>query len=168
MPVTALSGSVSRVSLAAFNALPPPDAEEALLSCCRSRAFAALVAAGRPYGSASALVTAIEAAFASLTWADVLEAMSGHPRIGDRAAGASAREQAGVADASRAALVAGNAEYEERFGHVFLICATGLTGEEMLAALRERLSNDAGAERAVATAELLKITVLRARKLAGP
>jgi 2-oxo-4-hydroxy-4-carboxy-5-ureidoimidazoline decarboxylase len=165
--VTALSGSVCGVSLAAFNALPPPDAEKALLSCCGSRKFAASVAAGRPYGSASALVAAIEAAFATLTWADVLEAMAGHPRIGDRATGAPAREQAGVADASRAALAAGNAEYEQRFGHVFLICATGLTGEQMLASLRERLGNDARAERAAATAELLKITVLRARKLAG-
>jgi 2-oxo-4-hydroxy-4-carboxy-5-ureidoimidazoline decarboxylase len=79
--------------------------------------------------------------------------------------GQSAAEQAGVQDASRAALVAGNVEYEERFGHVFLICATGLSGAEMLCSLRERLTNDPLAERSVATAELLKITVLRARKL---
>ena len=61
-----------------------------------------------------------------------------------------------------------NAAYEERFGHVFLICATGLSGEQMLAALRRRLDNDEEAERMVAAAELRKITVLRVRKaLAG-
>jgi 2-oxo-4-hydroxy-4-carboxy-5-ureidoimidazoline decarboxylase len=63
--------------------------------------------------------------------------------------------------------VAGNAQYEERFGHVFLICATGLSGADMLAALRERLDNDPRTERSVATRELRSITVLRARKLVG-
>jgi 2-oxo-4-hydroxy-4-carboxy-5-ureidoimidazoline decarboxylase len=155
------------VSLTSFNALPEAQAEAALLSCCGSRVFARAVAAGRPYASLDALTAAIEAEFAMLSWPDVLEAMAGHPRIGDRVSGQSAAEQAGVHDASRALLVAGNAEYEQRFGHVFLICATGLSGEQMLASLRERLASDPSAERAVATAELLKITVLRARKLAG-
>lgn len=161
------SGTVSRVSLAQFNALPAAEAEAALLSCCGSRAFARLVAAGRPYACAEALIAAVESAFTSLSWPDVLEAMAEHPRIGDRATGASAAEQSGVTDASRAALVAGNVQYEERFGHVFLICATGLTGEDMLAALRERLKNDPGTERSAATRELLLITAARARKLAG-
>jgi 2-oxo-4-hydroxy-4-carboxy-5-ureidoimidazoline decarboxylase len=155
-------GTVSRVDLAEFNALPEAEAEATLLACCGSRAFARPVAAGRPYASPEALLAAIESAFATLTWPDVLEAMEGHPRIGDRATGASAVEQSGVTDDSRALLVAGNAEYEERFGHVFLICATGLSGADMLAALRSRLKNDPATERAVATGELLKITVLRA------
>lgn len=122
------------------------------------------MAAGRPYRSLAAAEAAITAAFESLDWADVLEAIAGHPRIGARAAGQSAAEQSGVADSSRAALAAGNREYEERFGHVFLICATGLSGEEMLAALRQRLDNDPDTERKVAATELRKITVLRARK----
>jgi len=88
-------------------------------------------------------------------------------RRSDRVTGAPAAEQSGVTDDSRALLVAGNVEYEERFGHVFLICATGLSGADMLAALRERLKNDPGTERDVTARELLKITVLRARKLAG-
>ena len=103
-----------------------------------------------------------------MTWADVRAGMDSHPRIGARVSGPSAAEQSGVADDSRAALRAGNAEYEERFGHVFLICATGLSGEQMLASLRQRLQNDEHSERAVATSELRKITVLRVRKaLAG-
>ena len=138
-----------------------------MLSCCGSRAFASAVATGRPYASVDALEAAISSAFASLAWDDVLEAMAEHPRIGDRVTGTSAAEQSGVTDASRAALADGNVAYEERFGHVFLICASGLSGEQMLAALRERLSHDPGTERAVAAGELLKITVLRARKLAS-
>jgi 2-oxo-4-hydroxy-4-carboxy-5-ureidoimidazoline decarboxylase len=155
------------VSLASFNAASAADAEAAMLSCCGSRAFASVVAAGRPYASADALESAITAAFASLSWDDILEAMAGHPRIGDRATGLSAAEQSGVTDASRAALEAGNLAYEERFGYVFLICATGLSGDQVITALRERLSHHPRAERAVAASEVLKITVLRARQLAS-
>jgi len=155
------------MSLASFNAASAADAEAALLSCCGSRAFASAVAAGRPYASTGALEAAVASAISALTWDDVLEAMAGHPRIGDRVSGTSAAEQSGVTDASRAALVAGNVAYEDRFGHVFLICASGLSGEQVLVALRERLSHDPGTERAVAARELLKITVLRAGKLAS-
>ncbi len=156
------------MSLASFNAAATEDAVAVMMSCCSSKRFAAAMAAGRPYRSLAAAEAAITAAFESLDWADVLEAIAGHPRIGARAAGQSAAEQSGVAESSRAALTAGNREYEERFGHVFLICATGLSGEEMLAALRQRLDNDPDAERKVATTELRKITVLRARKALSP
>ena len=152
------------MTLASFNTAATEDAVAVMLSCCASLRFAVAVAAGRPYSSIAAVENAVAAAFEALDWADVLEAMAGHPRIGARVSGQSAAEQSGVADASRAALLAGNLEYEERFGHVFLICAAGLSGAQMLAALRERLSNDPYTERAVATAELRKITVLRARK----
>jgi len=155
------------VTLASFNASPPAAATALMMSCCASRRFASAMADGRPYLSLHAVETAISAVFASLTWDDVLEAMAEHPRIGARAAGQSAAEQAGVADSSRAELAAGNAAYEERFGHVFLICATGLSGVQMLNALRERLQNNESSERRVATAELRKITVLRARKALG-
>lgn len=155
------------MTLASFNAASPAEAVAVMLSCCASRRFATAMAAGRPYPSLAAAEAATSAAFGSLTWEDVLEAMSAHPRIGDRAAGQSAAEQSGVGDASRAALAAGNARYEQRFGHVFLICATGLSGEQMLAALGERLEHDPATERTVATAELRKITVLRVRKALG-
>jgi len=156
------------VSLASFNAAAAEDAVAVMMSCCSSRRFAATMTAGRPYPSLAALESAVTAAFGSLDWADVLEAIAGHPRIGDRAGGQSAAEQSGVADSSRAALADGNRAYEERFGHVFLICATGLSGEEMLAALRQRLGNDPLTERKVATTELRKITVLRVRKALAP
>lgn len=152
------------MTLASFNAAPEQEAVSAMLACCASPRFAAAMAAGRPYASQAAALDAVNSVFQTLAWPDVLEAMSGHPRIGARVSGQSAREQSGVADDSRAALTAGNLEYEDRFGHVFLICATGLSGAQMLAALRQRLKNDAESERSAATAELAKITVLRVRK----
>ena len=139
-----------------------------MLACCGSRRFAQALAAGLPRSPPPATaMAAVDAAFASLTWSDVLEAMDGHLRIGARATGQSAVEQSGVADATRAALAAGNAEYEDRFGHVFLICATGLTGDQMLEALRERLKNNADIERTVAATELRMITRLRVAKALG-
>ena len=152
------------MSLASFNAASEQEAVAAMLACCASRRFAAAMAAGRPYASAAAALAAVEAVFESLTWTDVLEAMDAHPRIGARVAGQSAAEQSGVADDSRAALAAGNAAYEERFGHVFLICATGLSGAQMLSALEQRLKNDEISEHGVVATELRKITVLRVRK----
>jgi 2-oxo-4-hydroxy-4-carboxy-5-ureidoimidazoline decarboxylase len=152
------------VSLASFNAAPEPEAVAAVLACCASHRFATAMAAGRPYASQAAALAAAEAVFESLTWPDVLEAMDAHPRIGARVSGQSATEQSAVADDSRAALTAGNAAYEERFGHVFLICATGLSGDQMLTALEQRLENDEISERVAATIELRKITVLRVRK----
>ena len=152
------------MTLTAFNAAPAREAVSAMLGCCASNQFAQALAAGRPYPSADAAVAAVDVIFESLTWSDVLEAMDAHPRIGARAGGQSAAEQSGVADATRAALAVGNAEYEDRFGHVFLICAAGLTGDQMLGALRERLKNNADIERTVAATELRMITRLRVAK----
>jgi 2-oxo-4-hydroxy-4-carboxy-5-ureidoimidazoline decarboxylase len=153
-----------RVTLASFNAAPAGEAVAVMLSCCASRRFADAMTAGRPYPSLAAAQDATQTAFESLTWDDVLGAMSAHPRIGAQVKGQSAAEQSGVTDSSRTALAAGNARYEERFGYVFLICATGLSGEQMRAALEARLGNDPATERAVATAELEKITLLRVAK----
>src|ERR1700720_5019629 len=91
-----LGGSVT---LASFNAAPEQEAIAVMLACCASRRFAAAMAAGRPYPSATAALAAVDAVFASLTWPDVLEAMDRHPRIGARVSGQSATEQSGGADA---------------------------------------------------------------------
>jgi 2-oxo-4-hydroxy-4-carboxy-5-ureidoimidazoline decarboxylase len=157
------------VTVDSFNALAAAKAEEVMFGCCASHRFALAMAGGRPYLTAAAAITAVDTAFRSLTWDDVVEAMDGHPRIGERRlTGHSAAEQSLVRESSVAALAAGNAAYEERFGHVFLIAAAGRTGEEMLAALRERLNNDEGTERSVVMNELRLITRLRVHKaLAG-
>ncbi len=153
------------MTLASFNAAPAADARAAMLACCAARRFATAMTDGRPYPAPEAAQAAASAVFATLTWDDVREAMDAHPRIGDRVTGQSAAEQSGVADDTRAALTAGNVAYEERFGHAFLICATGLSGEQMLAALRQRLEHDPESERTVATAELRQITLLRVEKV---
>src|SRR6266536_1210724 len=157
-------------TLGSFNAAPAQDAERTVLACCASRTFATAIAGGRPYPDAAALMAAIDTAFEALTWDDIVESIDGHPRIGDRAgSGAmSAAEQSGAAAASdqvRQGLADGNLGYEQRFGHIFLICASGLSGQEMLAQLRARLDNDKEAERTVVRAELRKITRLRMTKL---
>jgi 2-oxo-4-hydroxy-4-carboxy-5-ureidoimidazoline decarboxylase len=162
-----LAVPIADLTLASFNAASAAEATAAMLACCASGRFAAALADGRPYPSTAAAVAAVDVAFESLSWPDVLEAMEAHPRIGARVSGQSAAEQSGVADATRGALLAGNAAYEDRFGHVFLICATGLTGDQMLAALEERLKNNADMERSVATTELRKITRLRVAKALG-
>jgi 2-oxo-4-hydroxy-4-carboxy-5-ureidoimidazoline decarboxylase len=154
------------VTLAAFNALPAGEAERVLLACCAAPRWAREVTAGRPYGSAEALLAAAEEA---LTDADLEPAMAGHPRIGDRAAGGQSRgEQSGVGDGVVKALAEGNRAYEERFGHVYLVCATGRSGEDLLATLHARLSNDPVTERAVALRELAAINRLRLVTLVSP
>jgi 2-oxo-4-hydroxy-4-carboxy-5-ureidoimidazoline decarboxylase len=164
----------SQHALAAFNSASPAAAEQDVLSCCASRSFARAIAAGRPYQDLDTLREAIDAAFAALTPDDIDEAISAHPRIGERRtdqsreSGWSRSEQSGAAaagEALRQALTAGNLAYEERFGQVFLICATGLSGEDMLAQLQARLRNDLSAERIVVHRELLKITHLRMTRL---
>ena len=170
--VTNLSPQAS-ATLGSFNAAPARDAEQTVLACCASGTFATAIAGGRPYPDGAALMTAVDAAFAALSWDDIVEAMSEHPRIGDRAVrgGMSAAEQSGATTAGdevRQGLADGNLAYEQRFGHVFLICASGLSGQEMLDQLRARLDNDEEAERIVVRAELRKITRLRITKMLAP
>jgi 2-oxo-4-hydroxy-4-carboxy-5-ureidoimidazoline decarboxylase len=157
--------------LAAFNTATPAAAEQDLLACCASKSFARAITAGRPYRDPAALRAAVDTTFAALSWDDIVESMNAHPRIGDRGSdGQSASEQSGAASASdgvRQALADGNAAYEGRFGHVFLICASGLSGPEMLGQLQARLSNDPDAERPVVREELRKITQLRLARLLG-
>ena len=159
-------------TLAAFNAAPPEAAERDVLACCASRSFARMIVGGRPYRDPAALQDAVSATFKALTWDDILESLNAHPRIGDRVpvGGWSASEQSGAASASdgvRQALADGNLAYERRFGYVFLICASGLSGADMLAQLQARLSHDPEAERTVVRQELLKITRLRLTKMLG-
>ena len=161
------------MTLGSFNAAPAQDAERTVLACCASGTFAKAIAGRRPYPDQAALLTAIDTVFSALSWDDIVEAMSEHPRIGDRSVrgGMSAAEQSGAAAAGgevRQGLVDGNVAYEQRFGHVFLICASGLSGQEMLDQLRARLDHDEAAERAVVRAELKKITRLRMTKMLSP
>ena len=157
--------------LAELNALPARDFEELLLRCCSAPGWARRVTEGRPYSSLADLLGVAGAAWAAREPGDLEAAMAGHPRIGERRlSGWSAQEQAGVqagagADAMVTALADGNAAYEQRFGHVFLICATGRGPAEILAELNRRMNNDPATEQEVAAAEIGKINELRLRKL---
>jgi 2-oxo-4-hydroxy-4-carboxy-5-ureidoimidazoline decarboxylase len=161
--------------LDAFNAAEPERAERQLLACCASRRWADELLARRPYHDVATMQRLSDTVFAELPWSEIEQALAAHPRIGERPAGGgqeaewSHAEQSGVtaASAEDGGLTSANAEYERRFGHVFLICATGLSTDDILAALRTRLANDERAERAVVREELRKIAALRLRKLAG-
>jgi 2-oxo-4-hydroxy-4-carboxy-5-ureidoimidazoline decarboxylase len=125
------------------------------------------VTAAAPYHDLAGLQRAADVALGALDESDVDEALGAHPRIGDRADDPSSRrEQAGVDDTMRDALFAANREYEARFGHVYLVRATGRTGEELLSLLRQRLANDPAQERAVVRAELGQINALRVEHFA--
>jgi OHCU decarboxylase len=154
-----------------FNRLPDDEAAAELLAVCHSRRWAKQVAAGRPYPDLAALQQAADEVWRHLSPEDWREAFAAHPRIGE-GGGASAdwslQEQAGVGAAGRDVrerLAAGNAEYEARFGHVFLISAAGRDATEILAALTERLGNDPATELRVAAEEHRRITRLRIEKL---
>jgi 2-oxo-4-hydroxy-4-carboxy-5-ureidoimidazoline decarboxylase len=165
-------------SVDTFNAVEAGAAAAMLHPCCASTVWARAVAAGRPYPDLAALIAASDPIVAALGWADVEEALAAHPRIGDRPKYAattekkwSQGEQAGVADADQAVLTAladGNAAYEARFGHVYLVCATGRSADELLGILQDRLDNDPGHEQDVVRAELAAITRLRLAKLFDP
>lgn len=170
------------VSADLFNQMPEPEAVGLLLGCCTSARWAGLVAAGRPYPDAGAVLAASDAAVAVLEEADLRDALAGHPRLGDRqvpdpappggrSGGWSGREQAGVRDAdaaSRAELEAGNAEYERRFGHIYLACATGRSAADLAGFLRQRLGNDPGQEWRVVAGELAAINRIRLAQVIDP
>nr|BFD81869.1 2-oxo-4-hydroxy-4-carboxy-5-ureidoimidazoline decarboxylase [Streptomyces sp. Xyl84] len=156
--------------LARFNTLPDAAARSALLEACASTAWAERLLAARPYARAEDLYTASDAAMAELTAADLAQAMAGHPPIGRPRPGdpASAREQSGMAGASedlKADMLELNLAYQEKFGHVFLICATGRTGEQMRDAVKERIGNTPEQEREIVRTELGKINRIRLARL---
>ncbi len=156
--------------LARFNALEKHAAFAALYEACASTAWAERLLAARPYATAEDLYTASDAAMAELSTQDLAEAMAGHPPIGRPKPGdpASAREQRGMAGASeelRAQMLELNLAYQEKFGHVFLICATGRTGEQMRDAVKERIGNAPEREREIVRTELGKINRIRLARI---
>jgi len=154
-----------------FNEKPDTEAVRELYACFASHSWAERVAEGRPYPDFERLWAACEAAWSALAPAEWVEAFAAHPRIGERgghAPDSSEREQTGVYAAPRGtldALAEENQSYEARFGHVFLISASGRTAGEILVALRQRMSNDPSAEIEVAAAEYRKITRLRLERM---
>jgi 2-oxo-4-hydroxy-4-carboxy-5-ureidoimidazoline decarboxylase len=164
-----------QAALAVFDRELPGGAAETVRACCASDRWIAFIVDSRPYATLDAVLRASDAAIAGLQWADIEQALSAHPRIGQRATGAdqesawSRQEQAAAAapaDTAQA-LREGNAEYEERFGHVFLICATGRSAESVLENLRARMNNSVETEHEIVREELRQIVQLRLGKVFG-
>ncbi|MCQ4117640.1 2-oxo-4-hydroxy-4-carboxy-5-ureidoimidazoline decarboxylase [Rhodococcus tibetensis] len=155
--------------LTTFNAANDEQAVVILTECCSSTVWAHRVAAARPFRTADELYTRSDEALAELTEAEIDNALAGHPRIGDRPDNASSvREQSAVAaadDGLRAKLRAGNEAYEKKFGHVYLVCASGRSAQELLDVLHRRLGNDSNTERKNVRMELAAINRLRLARL---
>ena len=169
---------MSELGLDALNQLPEAAAREALMRCCGAQRWATTLTASRPFASMASLLVQADRVWAEMERADLLEAFSHHPRIGAdinklRAKFAatkswSGEEQGAVASASEETLIAlrdGNVRYEEVFGHIFIVCATGKSAEEMLGLLNARIDNTPDEELAIAAGEQAKITTIRLRKL---
>jgi len=141
-----------------------------LHECCGSAQWVAHMLAARPYGGPADLEIAATEHWWRLTPADWLEAFSRHPKIGEkgRVGQWSSQEQSGMNSAATQVtrrLADLNQLYLDKFGWIFIVCATGKSAEEMLSLLESRLRNTAEAELRVAAAEQNQITLLRLRKL---
>jgi allantoicase len=162
-----------------LNVMDEPEVRAVLANYLAAPAWIDRMVASRPYARVADVFAASDRAQEALRNDDWREAFRHHPRIGERtaergqsevASGWSAREQAGVQDAPAdavAALAEGNREYERRFGHVFIVCASGKSAREILGMLRERLLNDPATELNIAAGEQRKITRLRLEKVLG-
>ncbi|HEX3589879.1 MAG TPA: 2-oxo-4-hydroxy-4-carboxy-5-ureidoimidazoline decarboxylase [Pseudonocardiaceae bacterium] len=154
----------SKFRIAEVNALPAETLASVFGECLAVHRWARTLAADRPYPDVPALLARADELSASLTGAELRAALDDHPRIGTRPAAGSrpAAEQSGV-DSERLAgrLAEANAAYEERFGHIYLVCAAGRDGEDLLADLARRMTNDPATEWGVVRDELGKIARLR-------
>jgi len=165
-----VTSSTTPGGLARFNAQEEHAAHAALRELCASVTWAHRLLVRRPYATADDLLARSDAATAGLSDADLAEAMAGHPPIGRPRPGdpVSSREQRGMAGASdelRAEMLELNLQYQDRFGHVFLICATGLTGEQLRDAVRQRIGNTPEREREIVRTELGRINRIRLARL---
>ncbi|MCW2526670.1 MAG: uao [Pseudonocardiales bacterium] len=162
-------------SLGEFNDADADDLTARLLALTAAPEWAAKVVDGRPYSGVDDVLTRSEQIFADVPAEQIDAALAGHPRIGEKAAHLdaesaqrSAGEQAGMNSADAAqkqALAQANADYEARFGRIYLVAAAGLSADELLAKAQARLANDPITELAVVRDELARITQLRLTSL---
>lgn len=165
------------ISLAQLNSMPAMEAEQAFEKCCGTKAWCREMASSRPFSHPTALYETADKIWNSLSPFDWKEAFSHHPRIGTvedlqkkfpETAAWAGDEQKGVAQASSdvlSRLAKGNESYEARYGHIFLVCATGKSASEMLLILESRMGNSPEAELKIAAEEQSKITRIRLEKM---
>ena len=165
------------MTLDALNRLSEADATAAFTQCCAAQRWMERMVIDRPFEDLAEMLEISDRIWEECDVADYMEAFEGHPRIGDveslakkyaNTKGWAGGEQKGVegADASVIQRLAdGNKGYEEKFGYIFIVCATGKSAAEMLAMLEARMKNDPKDEIHIAAAEQNKITRLRLKKL---
>ena len=165
------------MTLDALNRLSEADAAAAFTQCCAAQRWVERMVIDRPFESLAEMLEISDRIWEECDVDDYLEAFEGHPRIGDveslakkyaNTKGWAGGEQKGVEGADRAVLerlAKGNTDYEEKFGHIFIVCATGKSAAEMLALLEARMPNDPKTEVMVAAEEQIKITRIRLKKL---
>jgi len=162
-----------------LNGLRASEATDEFLKCCGSQRWARRMAESRPFENLGQLRARASEAWWTLDRSDWLEAFRSHPKIGgskttekvsEQSQTWSGEEQAGVKSASKhvlSELASLNQRYDEKFGFIFIVCASGKSSDEMLVMLRSRLSNDAETEMRTAASEQEKITDIRLRRLLG-
>lgn len=159
-----------------LNSLSREEATTEFFKCCGSRNWANGMADARPFHDWASLIETAENLWQKLSEQDWLEAFSAHPKIGEKKAAQpgptgteqwSEDEQSGTRYASSeimSELAEANRAYETKFDHIFIVCATGKSSEEMLALLKQRLGNDPATELRIAAEEQRRITLLRLEK----
>jgi 2-oxo-4-hydroxy-4-carboxy-5-ureidoimidazoline decarboxylase len=162
--------------LGRWNRLPMREAVTEILPCCGSKAWAHAMAGRRPFPDEATLLAASDETWRNLVEADWMEAFHSHPRIGEsrapqsapaRSATWSTQEQQKVTaadDAVKIALAEANREYEQRFKHIFIVCATGKSGPEILDILRRRMENDQATELRETVEQQRQITHIRIKR----
>jgi 2-oxo-4-hydroxy-4-carboxy-5-ureidoimidazoline decarboxylase len=161
--------------LAAWNEAAESTATQAMLACCAAGRWAQAMVALRPFSGVESLSLTADEVWSSMEEPDWLEAFAAHSRIGERGPATtstitsawSQQEQASTASAAQqvlADLALGNAQYEQRFGFTYIVCATGRSAEEMLAILRRRLANDRQTELREAAEQQRQIMQIRLGK----
>lgn len=165
------------MNLQMLNELTQDEAQHQFMQCCTSSTWVEYMAAARPFENADALKSAADKGWKNLAEQDYLEAFDGHPKIGDvnslRAKYANTKalasgEQSAVNQASEQVLTAlaqGNDDYQNKFGFIFIVCATGKSAQQMLDLLLARLPNDRATELTNAAEEQRKIFHIRLEKL---
>jgi 2-oxo-4-hydroxy-4-carboxy-5-ureidoimidazoline decarboxylase len=176
------TNSPANTTLAQWNELDAKAASREILPCCGSRGWADALAIRRPFDDAQELFDASDAVWEGLAEDDWREAFDSHPRIGQSHARAATAEslawsseeqraavtQGGSPDAAaKLALAEANRQYEERFGRIFIVCASGKSAAEILAILERRMKNNAAAEMLEAAEQQRQITQLRLRRWLG-
>ena len=166
-------------TLERWNQLPFTDAVDEVIPCCGSKSWAQLLAGRRPITSESSLLAASDHIWRGLGSSDWLEAFHAHPRIGESSTQVpvgpqsqswSRQEQGQVTTVNQTVkteLAEANRAFEQRFGHIFIVCATGKSASEILAILRRRMQNDGNTELREAADEQRQITQLRLKKWLG-